>query len=108
MFAGLAHGAEYPAKTIRLIVPYSPGGGTDLMARLLGKELSELLKTSVVVENRPGASGNIGTGAVARSGPDGYTLLFTSSGHTINPSIFKELPFDPVGDFTPVAQVAEG
>lgn len=106
--AGVTQAADYPKNTIHLVVPYSAGGGTDLMARLLSKELSELLDTSVVVDNRPGASGNIGTNAVARARPDGYTLLFTSSGHVINPSIFKELPFDPLNDFAAVAQIAQG
>ena len=100
--------AGYPAEPIKLIVPYSPGGGTDTMARLLGKELSDELKVPVVIENKPGAAGNIGTSTVARAESDGYTLLFTSSGHVINPSLFANLPFDPLKDFTPIAQLAVG
>lgn len=107
-FLSTASASTYPEASIRLLVPYSPGGGTDLMARLLGKEMALQLGVPVIVENRPGASGNIGTGAVARAKPDGYTLLLTSSGHTINPSLFKDLPFDPISDFSPVAQIAVG
>jgi tripartite-type tricarboxylate transporter receptor subunit TctC len=105
---GAAHAADFPTEAITIVVPYSPGGGTDVMARLIGQELSNDLGVSVVIDNRPGASGNIGTGQVARSKPDGYTLLFTSSGHAINPSLFKNLPFDPVKDFEPVAELASG
>jgi tripartite-type tricarboxylate transporter receptor subunit TctC len=105
---GAAHAAGFPSEPITLVVPYSPGGGTDIMARLVGQELSKDLGVSVVVDNRPGASGNIGTNLVARGKPDGHTLLFTSSGHAINPSLFKKLPFDPVNDFTPIAQLASG
>lgn len=105
---GAAFAADFPSAPITLIVPYSPGGGTDVMARLVGQELSKDLGVSVVIDNRPGASGNIGTNLVARGKPDGYTLLFTSSGHAINPSLFQNLPFDPVKDFTPIAQLASG
>jgi tripartite-type tricarboxylate transporter receptor subunit TctC len=102
------HAADFPSEPITLIVPYSPGGGTDVMARLVGQELSKDLGVSVVIDNRPGASGNIGTNLVAKSKADGYTLLFTSSGHAINPSLFKSLPFHPAKDFTPIAQLASG
>lgn len=106
--AGATCAQNFPSAPITIVVPYSPGGGTDIMARLVGQELSQDLGISVVIENKPGASGNIGTTQVAKSKPDGYTLLFTSSGHAINPSLFKSLPFDPVKDFEPVAQLASG
>lgn len=108
LLAGAVHASSFPTRPITLIVPYSPGGGTDVMARLLAQQLSSDLDASVIVENRPGASGNIGTGQVANAEADGYTLLFTSSGHVINPSLFKSLPFDPIAGFSPVAQVASG
>jgi len=106
--AGPAQAAGFPTESITIVVPYSPGGGTDIMARLVGQALAKDLGVSVLIDNRPGASGNIGTNHVAKSKPDGYTLLFTSSGHVINPSLFKHLPFDPVGDFAPVAELASG
>lgn len=106
--AGATCAQNFPSAPITIVVPYSPGGGTDIMARLVGQELGQDLGISVVIENKPGASGNIGTTQVAKSKPDGYTLLFTSSGHAINPSLFKSLPFDPVKDFEPVAQLASG
>ncbi len=104
----VAKAAPFPSGPITLVVPYSPGGGTDILARVVGKEMATDLNVSVIIENRPGASGNIGTGLVARAAPNGQTLLFTSSGLVINPSLFKNLPFDPVKDFTPVAEVASG
>lgn len=103
-----AQAASFPSEPITIVVPYSPGGGTDIMARLIGQELSKDLGVSVVIDNRPGASGNIGTNQVAKGKPDGYTLLFTSSGHAINPSLFKNLPFDPAKDFEPIAELASG
>lgn len=106
--AGLAQAQTFPSRTITLVVPYSPGGGTDAMARLVGQKLSADLRVPVIVDNKPGASGNIGTGFVARAAADGYTLLFTSSGFTINPSLFKHLPFDPGKDFAPIVQLASG
>jgi len=108
MAGGAADARSFPTAAITIVVPYSPGGGTDIMARLIGQELSAGFGVSVVIDNKPGASGNIGTSHVANSKPDGYTLLFTSSGHVINPSLFKKLPFDPVKDFEPIAQLASG
>src|SRR5690606_22795123 len=93
---GAASAQNFPNAPITIVVPYSPGGGTDVMARLIGQELGTEFGVSVVIDNKPGASGNIGTSYVANSKPDGYTLLFTSSGHAINPSLFKNLPFDPL------------
>jgi tripartite-type tricarboxylate transporter receptor subunit TctC len=99
--------AQYPEKPIRMIVPYPPGGSTDIVARLIGQKLSESLKQPVVVENRGGASGMIGVEAGARSPADGYTLTMTASGpHAINVSLFPKISYDPVKDFTPIALTA--
>lgn len=99
--------AAYPAKPVRLIVPYPAGGTTDIIARLTANQLTERLKQSFVVENRAGASGAIGAQAVAQSAPDGYTLLMgTASSHGINSALQKNLPYDAVKDFAPVTMVA--
>ena len=92
---------SYPAKPIRLVVPLAPGGGGDLIARFIAQKIAEPLGQTVIVENRPGGSTIIGTELVARSQPDGYTLVMATSSHGINPSLYK-LPFDPVKDFTGV------
>jgi len=108
-FAALAQAQEpYPSRPIKLIVPFTPGTGMDILARTLGPGLSERWKVPVVVENRPGASGNIGTEAVARSPADGYTALVTASTLVMNRSLFKSVPYDPVKDFAPVALLAVG
>lgn len=92
--------SAYPSRPIKLIVPYSPGGSTDLTARTVAQKLSESLGQPVVVENRPGANGNLGAEIVAKSAPDGYTLLLAERGAmTINPSLYRSLPFDSVRDF---------
>ena len=104
-FPALASG-PYPDKPVTLVVTFPPGGGTDLLARLIGAELQKNWKQSVVVENRAGASGNIGAQAVARSPADGYTLLMVNSSFAVNPSVFGKLAFDPKGDFSPVINVA--
>ncbi len=102
-----AHAQVYPVKPIRMIVAYPPGGGTDIVGRTLAQKLGESLGQSVVVENRGGASGNIGTELAARAAPDGYTILMGNvAPNAINVSLFKELPFDPVADFAPVSLVA--
>lgn len=104
-----AHAQDaYPAKPVRMIVPFSPGTGIDILARTLAQKLPERWKTPVVVDNRPGASGNIGTEAVAKAAADGYTLLVTASTIVLNPSLFKPLPYDPVKDFAPVMPLAIG
>jgi tripartite-type tricarboxylate transporter receptor subunit TctC len=97
--------SEYPDRTIRLIVPFAPGGANDSVARLVSDTLGKMIGQSVVVENRPGGGTIIGTAAVASAHPDGYTLLLVSPAHTINPHIHKTLPFDPLADFTPIAQI---
>ena len=104
-FTGITLAADYPDRTLRLVVPYPPGGGTDIVARALGQKLAEAWKQNVVVDNRGGAGGNIGTELVARAVPDGHTLLIAISSFTVNPSIFKQLPWDPVRDFAPVSKV---
>lgn len=107
--ASIAHAqtADYPNKPIRVIVPFGAGSVTDQLARTVGSGLAEALGQSVVVENRPGAGGNIGAGFVATSAPDGYTLLMgAASTNAINPSLYKNLRFDPLKDFVPVANVA--
>jgi tripartite-type tricarboxylate transporter receptor subunit TctC len=104
--ASLAEG--YPSKPIRLVVPFPAGGATDLFARTLSQKLSEGLGTNLIIDNKPGAGGTIGSDIVAKSSPDGYTLLLaTSSTHSIGPSIYAKLPFDPVRDFTPIAHVGD-
>ncbi|MGE8363940.1 tripartite tricarboxylate transporter substrate binding protein [Cupriavidus basilensis] len=108
LFAGAAaHAEAYPAKPIQMIVPQAPGGTNDIVARLVAADLSQRLGQQVVVENRPGAGGNIGTQTAARAAPDGYTLLMTiSSTQAINPSLYRQVPFDPVRDFEPISPVA--
>src|SRR5262245_2163353 len=97
----------YPSKPIRMIVAYPPGGGTDIVGRTVAQKLGEALGQSVVVENRGGASGNIGTELAARAAPDGYTILMGNvAPNAINASLFRNLPFDPVADFAPVTLVA--
>ena len=101
-----AQAQGFPAKPIRIIVPATPGGGTDILSRLLSPKLTELLGQSMVIENRAGASTNIGTEFVARSAPDGYTVLMATTPHAVNPSLFRKLPFDPIKDFTMISQLA--
>ena len=96
----------FPVKPIRIIVPATPGGGTDILSRLLSPKLTEYLGESMVIENRAGASTNIGTEFVARSAPDGYTVLMATTPHAINPSLFTKLSFDPLRDFTMISQLA--
>ena len=103
---GSTHGqGSYPDKPIRFIVPYPPGGGTDVIARIVQDRLRAALGQSIVIENRGGAGGSIGTEAAAKAAPDGYTVLFTLSSHTINPAIFPKLGFDTARDFEPVGIV---
>lgn len=104
---GHAHADNWPSRPIQMIVPQAPGGTNDIVARLVAADLSQRLGQQVVVENRPGAGGNIGTQAAARATPDGYTLLMTiSSTQAINPSLYRSIPFDPVKDFEPISPVA--
>ncbi|WP_143684664.1 tripartite tricarboxylate transporter substrate binding protein [Variovorax sp. KK3] len=104
--AAAAHADTWPSKPITFIVPTAPAGSTDIMARLVGDPLARALGQPVVIDNKPGASGNIGTEAVARAAPDGYTLLMQYSGyHVGNPAMFKEIKWNPTKDFVPVAMV---
>ena len=103
--ASLAH-ADYPNKTVRIVVPFAPGGGTDVVARILGQKLSAELHQQFIIENKSGAGGSIGTDQVAKAAADGYTLLLVPTSHVINPSIFKRLPFDTERDFAPISMVA--
>ena len=103
-----ASAQAYPSQPIRLIVGYTPGTGIDIIARTVGQKLSERLGQPVTVENKPGASGNIGTDTVAKAKPDGYTLLVTVSTFAVVPALYKSLPFDPVKDFVPISLSAWG
>ena len=96
----------YPAKPIRIVVPAVPGGGTDILARLLSPRLMENFGQTIIVDNRGGAFTNIGTEIVARAAPDGYTVLIATTPHAINPGLFPKLPFDPINDFTMISQLA--
>lgn len=99
-------GPVFPIKPIRIVVPATPGGGTDILSRLLAPKLTEYLGQSMIIENRAGASTNIGTEFVARAAPDGYTVLVATTPHAVNPSLFRKLAFDPVKDFTLISQLA--
>jgi tripartite-type tricarboxylate transporter receptor subunit TctC len=105
--SSLAIGADdYPSRPIKLMVGASPGGTTDTMARAIAPPLASSLGRPVLVENRPGAGGNLAADAVAKSVPDGYTLLVSFSSHTVNATLYPKLPFDPVTDFTPISMIA--
>jgi tripartite-type tricarboxylate transporter receptor subunit TctC len=107
LFLSLAHAQPYPAKPIRIIVPYAPGGTSDILARQIGPKLTEAWGQPVIVENKPGANGNVGADFVAKSAPDGYTLLLTDvGGLVISASVYPKLPFDPSKDFSPVVMVS--
>jgi tripartite-type tricarboxylate transporter receptor subunit TctC len=104
--AGLAHAQSWPTKPIKFIVPYPPGGGTDVIARIVQEPLAKELGQQVIIDNRGGAGGSIGSALAAQSASDGYTVLFTLSSHTINPAIYTKLPFDTEKDFSSVVTVA--
>ena len=108
LLASLPAAAQgYPNKPIRLVLPYPPGGGTDVIARPLAQKLAEYLGQQVIVDNRGGANGNIGMEFVAKSPPDGYTLLFALNGqYAINPGLYPKLPYDPVKDYAPISLLA--
>jgi tripartite-type tricarboxylate transporter receptor subunit TctC len=105
--AGPATAQQYPDKPIKLIVPFGPGGGSDIVSRIIGQRLQEKLGQPVVVENRPGAGGMIGNEAVANAAPDGYTIAVMTAGQIIAATMLKQPKFDPVGAFEPILQVAE-
>jgi len=104
---GLAAAADYPVKPVRLIVPFAPGGSSDTTARLISPRLTQAWGQQIIVENRPGGNTNIGAGFVAKSTPDGYTLLLANANHTVNPGLFKSLPYDPIKDFVPIVRIAD-
>src|SRR5882757_1283234 len=98
--------AGYPERPIKIIVPFAPAGPTDIMARILSTHLGDALGGTLIVENKPGAGGNIGIGAAAHAEPDGYTLLITSSAYVVNPGLYARIPYDPYTDFAPIAELA--
>ena len=106
LLAASATAQDYPNKPIRFIVPYPPAGGTDIVARVLSAPLAAALGQPIVIDNRGGAAGNLGTDIAAKAVPDGYTILFTLSSHTINPKLYDKLPFDVEKDFAPVSLAA--
>jgi len=101
-----ALGQAYPAKPIRIVVPFPAGGTSDILSRAIGQKLTEEWKQPVIVDNRPGASANIGAEILVKSPPDGYTLFCASTIHTINPSLYSKLSYDPIRDFTPITLIA--
>ena len=103
--AGDAPAQDYPNRTLRIVVPYAPGGGVSVLAQLISVKLTEIVKQTVVIDNRPGAGGNIGADVVAKSAPDGHTILLHTSAMASAGPMYKSLPFDPVKDFAPVTNV---
>ncbi len=99
---------NYPSKPVKIIVPFGPGGFTDVVARILQKELAPALGQPIIIENRPGAGSTIGTDTVAKSPADGYTLVMISTTHVISPHLYKHMPYDPIKDFEPVMKLVEG
>ncbi len=104
--ASLAH-AAYPERPITWIVPFPPGGAMDVIARTLGESMSRELGQPIVVENKPGAGGNIGAAQVANAKPDGYTIMIVANGMAVNPSLYKKLSYDPIADFEPISLLAD-
>jgi tripartite-type tricarboxylate transporter receptor subunit TctC len=104
-WSGSGHGATYPARPIKIVVPFAPAGPTDIMARIVAQHLGDAIGGTTIVDNRGGAGGNIGIGIVANSEPDGYTLLITSSAYVLNPSLYAKIPYDPYKDFAPIAEL---
>jgi len=106
IFAGNAIAQQYPARPVRMIVPFAPGGPTDVIARLVAIKLSDSFGQQVVIDNRAGAGGNIGMGIAANATPDGYTILVVSSSFVVNPSLYAKIPYDPYKSFAPVSNMA--
>jgi tripartite-type tricarboxylate transporter receptor subunit TctC len=102
------HAQQFPERAIKIIVPFGPGGFTDVAARILQKELAPALGQSIIIENKPGAGSTIGTAEVAKAKPDGYTLVMISTAHVISPHLYKQMPYDALRDFAPVMKLAEG
>jgi len=108
LLATAAQAQPYPTRPIKIIVPFGPGGFTDVAARILQKELAPAIGQSIIIENKPGAGSTIGTAEVSKAQPDGYTLVMISTAHVISPHLYKSMPYDPIKDFTPVMKLAEG
>jgi tripartite-type tricarboxylate transporter receptor subunit TctC len=106
-FAGTAAAQTFPSKAVRIVVPYPPGGGTDVVARTIAQKMNELLGQPAIVDNRAGANGIIGTDQVAKAPADGYTVLITIASHAINPTLYAKLPYDTLADLAPVSLLAE-
>jgi tripartite-type tricarboxylate transporter receptor subunit TctC len=106
LFAATVSAQSYPSKPIKIVVPFTPGSATDIMARIVGEKLQAAWGQTVTVENRPGAGGTLGSAYVAKSDPDGHTLLVVSTGHVVNPVLYPGLPYDTVGDFAGVTPLA--
>ena len=106
LLSSVANAQAYPNRTVTLVVPFSPGTGIDILARVIGPRLGQKWGQPVVVENKPGASGNIGTDFVAKSAPDGHTVMVTVNTFTITPSLIKNTPYDVVSDFAPISKIA--
>ena len=104
---GTALAQDYPNKPVRMVIPFSPGGNTDIIGRIFTPKMGELLGQQIIVDNRGGAGGTIGTAYAARQAPDGYTLIMVSAGHTINPAMIKKLPYDSIKDFAPIGVIAD-
>ena len=100
-----ARAAGYPERPIKIMVPFAPAGPTDIMARIVAQHLGDVMGGTAIVENKPGAGGNIGIGGVAHAEPDGYTLLITSSAYVVNPGLYAKIPYDPYKDFAPIAEL---
>jgi len=107
-FTGTLAQTGYPAGPMRIVSPYPPGGGTDILGRVIGQKLNENLKVAVVVENRAGANGTIGAAYVAKSAPDGLTMIVVPAGYAANPALYKSLPYDQARDLAPVSHIASG
>ncbi len=105
--AGVVQGQDYPTKTVRIVVPFAPGGGSDFIGRFIAQKLSERMGHQFIVDNRPGAGGNLGAEVALKSAPDGYTLLLIAGSYTVNPSLYK-LAYDPVNDISPIIQLSQG
>ena len=106
--ASLAQAQAWPSRPVKLVVPFSPGGFTDVVARILGQKLTESLGQPVVIENKPGAGSTIGSDYVAKSKPDGYTLVMVSTTQVSSPWLYKSMPYDVFKDFTPIMKLVEG
>ena len=102
---GMARAQEFPNRPIRIVVPFAPGGGTDVLTRILAQQVSEEFKQQMIVDNKPGAGGALGAGLVAKAPADGYTLYVASTATAMMPSLYKNLGFDPIADFTPIAMI---